>query len=88
MRPKASASLNPNRINPEFCCIPFALNMNVRGLVAIIRVEKKPIWSDSQRGGHKMRIQNFALDEILLCLTSAMTDHHSLLAQILRQQDV
>jgi len=48
MRPKASASLNPDRINPEFCCIPFALNMNVRWLVTVVRVKKEPIWADSE----------------------------------------
>jgi len=61
MCPKTSASLNAHGIDPEFCCIPFALNMNVRGLIAVVRVEKEPIRSDSQWCWHTKRISNFAL---------------------------
>jgi len=74
MCPKASASINADRVNPEFCCIPFALNMNVRRLIAVVRVEKEPIWADSQWCWHNERISILELDAILLRLTSAITD--------------
>jgi hypothetical protein len=48
MCPKTSAPLDADGIDPEFCCIPFALHMNVRGFIAVVRVEKEPIRSDSE----------------------------------------
>ena len=48
MCPKTSTPLDADRIDPEFCSIPFALNMSVRGFIAAVRVEKEPIWSDSE----------------------------------------
>src|SRR5260221_4145157 len=54
LRPsETTATLQPDRIEPEFCDIIVAFHMDVRRLIAIARIEKEPVRANAQDSGHR-----------------------------------
>jgi hypothetical protein len=52
--PKTAAAGQPYRIKPELGDARIPLDMNVRGLMTVARIEEEPIWPHSENGRHRL----------------------------------
>ena len=50
---EAATFLEPNRVDPELSSIGFTLDVNMRSLIAITRVEEESIRAGAENGRHR-----------------------------------